>query len=115
MLRLFQIVNVKSVPRFLFFHGNYVDHNTSVVLLFSVARGRKRSCKERLVVNCHMVNCWIVSVFSFDSLARVCYATLRGFYGLSKGNTDERSTSLVVIMSNDSLRYVAKDVCDIDA
>ena len=40
-----QIVNVKSVPRFQFFHGNdvHVDHNTSVVLLFSNRTWRKRS------------------------------------------------------------------------
>ena len=36
-----------------FFHGNdvHVDHNTSVVLLFSIARG-ETLVKERLVVNC---------------------------------------------------------------
>ena len=77
-----QIVNVKSVPRFLFFHGDYVDHVTSVVLLFSITRGRKRSCLERLVVIffsyavfLHIVSCWIVSVSSFDSLANGCHVS----------------------------------------
>ena len=60
-----------------------------------------------------MVICWIVSVSNFDSLPNVCHVShvshvshvCQVFKALLQGsNTDQRSTLLVVIMSNDSLR-----------
>lgn len=87
-----------------FFHGNdvHVDHNTSVVLLFSIARGE--NARER-TLSCEL--CLFMPSF------------IIWFLRLAKGsNTDERSTSLVVIMSK--IHYIViklvvllKDVCGI--
>ena len=67
--------------------------------------------EERLVVNsvclCRLSSYGeLLASFCFQfRFASQCLSCFLGFEGLSKGsNTDEMSTSLVVLMSNDSLR-----------
>lgn len=61
-----QIINVKSVPRFRFFHGNYIDRHASVVLLFLIAHGR-----ETLVYR--MLSCDFVVYAVFQLLDSFCF------------------------------------------